>query len=74
MAIKEVVEGAKKTADLSKKWEQAEQKLKADAKELNTCIQRGKDIGVEHIKLKQSAEHLQKIDKELQRQKKKINR
>lgn len=33
-----------------------------------------KAIGVEHIKLKQSAEHLQKIDKELQLQKKKINR
>lgn len=74
MAIKEVVEGAKKTADLSKKWERAERKVKEDAKELHTRIQQGKAIGVEHIKLKQSAEHLQKIEKELQLQKKKINR
>lgn len=39
MAIKEVVEGAKKTADLSKKWERAERKVKEDAKELHTRIQ-----------------------------------
>ena len=65
MDVKELAETAKKKAELSKKLEQGERKLKTQSDMLSSRLRHNEAIGTKHIDVKYAAKELERVKNEL---------